>query len=71
MQTAGDILREIIYVARTSQLNIGKEMGFSQITVSRVMNDKIKPSYKFANIMLKLAKKYKVKVQVDLEDLIL
>jgi plasmid maintenance system antidote protein VapI len=62
------ILREIQYVSRMNQTDIANILKCRQASVSRLINGKTYPTLKMAQRIMVLAKKYKIKV--NLEDLL-
>ncbi len=61
----GDIIREIKYVSRLNQLELAELLGCKQASISRLKNNKQFPSLKMAQKIVKLAKKYKIKVDIN------
>ncbi len=61
----GEIIKKIKYDSELTQAEIGKILGCSQVTISRIRRGLQFPNTGLLLKMIKLANKYNIKITVD------
>ena len=65
MMTAGLLIKEIMYKSDMNQSEIAKKVKCSQVTISRLRNNRCEPEFKTLKNLIALAAKYKINVTLD------
>lgn len=65
LMTIGELIDKIMYESRLTQTQLAEKMDCTQATISRLRNNKQFPHLKMLKKLNKIAKPYKIKIDIQ------